>query len=83
MTIREEIIQMIEAEKPVTDPVREDSHLYKDLGFESYSFIRFLLKIEETYAITFEIMEMERCLQADRLIALVECKVKERAGNHD
>lgn len=74
--IRDEILQMIEEAKPISAPVGEKTNLYTDLGFDSLSFISFLLKIEKVYSITFDMMEMETCLQADQLIALVEHKVK-------
>lgn len=75
--INEEIINMIEDAKGLPIPVKKNSNLYTDLGFDSLSFVELLLKIEETYSITFAIAEMEICLQTDQLIVLVENKLKE------
>ncbi|NLT58304.1 MAG: acyl carrier protein [Clostridiales bacterium] len=83
MSIHDEIIRMIEAQTWVSVPIGDTTNLYADLGFNSLSFVDFLLEIEEAYAITFEIEEMEMCLQVGRLIALVENKVGRRGGHHD
>lgn len=76
MVIHDEIIRLIEetAKLLVSDRKR---NLYKDLGFDSLSFIHLLLKIEDMYSITFDISEMESCLEVSQLIALTEKKVKE------
>lgn len=76
--IRDEILQMIRKEEPGSIPVGEKTNLYTDLGFDSLSFIRLLLEIEQVYSITFGIEEMEPCLEAGHLITLVEKKVRER-----
>jgi len=75
--INDEIIRMIEeaAQFPVSD---RKINLYKDLGLDSLSFIHLLLKIEDTYSITFDITEMESCLEVGRMIKLAEKKVKEK-----
>lgn len=75
MVIHDEIIRLIEetAKLLVSDRKR---NLYKDLGFDSLSFIHLLLKIEDMYSITFDISEMESCLEVSQLIALTEKKVK-------
>lgn len=78
MIIHNQIIQMIEEASPIPIPVQDKTNLYLDLGFDSLSFVSFLLKIEEIYLISFDITEMEICLQVDCLIALIETKVKER-----
>lgn len=83
MTLSEELIRMVESAKRTPVPVMEKTNLYFDLGVDSVSFIEFLLEVEKRYAITFDITEMEQCLQVNGLIALVESKVKERSGNHD
>lgn len=75
MKRHDEIIQMIENIRYIPVPVTEESNLYRDLGFDSLTFIGFLIEIEKKYAITFEIMEMECCLQVGVLISLVERKV--------
>lgn len=76
MVINDEIIRMIE-ETAKLSVVGKKNNLYKDLGFDSLSFIRLLLKIEDIYSITFDITEMESCLEVSQLIASVEKKVKE------
>lgn len=78
--IRDEVICMIEetAKLPVTDI---KNNLYKDLGLDSLSFVKLLLSIENLYSITFDIMEIEFCLEVDFLIALTEKKVKEKRQN--
>ncbi len=77
MMINDEIIRMIEeaAQFPVSD---RKTNLYNDLGLDSLSFIHLLLKIEDTYSITFDITEMESCLEVGRMIELAEKKVKEK-----
>lgn len=81
--IRDEIIQMLEEVKCMPIPVEGKTNLYFDLGINSLSFISFLLRIEEQYSISFDIAEMEKCLQVDRLITFVESKVKECEERHD
>lgn len=83
MNIHDKIIQMIEKEKALPVPVKKESNLYTDLGFNSLSFIRLLLNIEEAYLICFDIAEMEMCLQIDQLVAIVKRKVKGDDANHD
>ncbi len=83
MNLSEELVRMVEPAKRMPAPVVGKTNLYFDLGIDSLSFFEFLLKVEERYAITFDITEMEQYLQVNRLIALVESKVKERSGNYD
>ena len=64
-------------------PVSGKTNIYFDLGVDSLSFISLLLLIEEKYSITFDITEMEECLEVERLITSVENKVKEREQNID
>lgn len=73
--IRDEVIHMIEemAGFPVSSI---KNNLYKDLGFDSLSFIQLLLAIEGSYSITFDITEMEPCQEVGFMIALTEKKVK-------
>lgn len=75
--IRDEVIRMIEetARLPVSDV---KNNLFKELGLDSLSFIQLLFAIENRYSITFDIMEMESCLEVGFLIALTEKKVKEK-----
>lgn len=78
MAIREDILDKINRYKFVREPVCDDSNLYTDLRFDSLSFIKLLLEIEEQYLVIFDLSEMETCLQVNNLIALIEKKVKER-----
>ena len=77
----DEIIKIIEKSKPGAGRIEKTSNLYTDLGFDSLGFVKLLLDIEEKYSIIFELVEMERCLQLDQLVALVENKVEE--SRHD
>lgn len=83
MTIRENIIQKIEAHRVLPNPVTEETNLYRDLGFDSLSFIRLLMEAEEEYGIVFEIGEMERCLEVGYFVLSVENKVRERRKEDD
>lgn len=75
--IRDGVIRMIEemSRLPVTDV---KNNLFKDLGLDSLSFIQLLFAIENRYSITFDIMEMESCLEVGYMISLTEKKVKEK-----
>lgn len=75
------ITQMLEERKRVPNLVGKSTHLYKDLGFDSLSFVLFLLQVEEVFHVTIDIMEMETCLQVDQLIKLIENKIKEQIVN--
>ena len=77
MRIRDEIISLIRQTKLASVSVAETSNLYTDLGLDSLAFVQLLLRIEDTFSISIDLMEMGTCLQVDRLIALVEKKVKE------
>lgn len=79
--IRDIVLQKIREIRPVPQPITEISHLYADLGYDSLSFIRLLVAIEDTCYVTFDITEMESCLQVGRLIEYVENKQRER-GEH-
>lgn len=83
MEIRKEIIKLVDAIKCMPIPVEGKTNLYVDLKVSSLSFIVFLLKIEKRYTITFDIADMEKCLQVDDLVALVEHKVKEKCDKYD
>lgn len=81
--ISNQVIQMIEEINLISAPIKKNTNLYTDLGIDSLSFINFLLKVEETFSVTFSIIEMEMCLQVDQLISLVNNKVKESEENDD
>lgn len=83
MEIGDQIMKMIDKEKLVPVKVEKSSNLYRDLGFDSLAFICLLIDIEHIYSITFDIWEMEMCLQIDQLILLVENKLKEHDVNYD
>lgn len=80
MMIRDEIIQLIKENAYVSAPITEKTNLYTDLSVDSLSFIALLLEIEEAYSVTFDITEMEMCLQVGQLIRIVENKIKEEHG---
>lgn len=75
--IENTIFQMIAEAKHLPNPVTDISNLYTDLGFDSLSLITLLLKIEESYSITFNIFELEKCVQVYQLINLVKDKIEE------
>lgn len=76
MKVRDEIIILIENTKLLYVPIEETSDLYRNLNFDSLEFIRLLLSIEEAYDIRFSLVEMDKCLRVDRLIAIVEKKIE-------
>lgn len=75
MSIRDELIQMVtEAVKmPISDVKK---HLYQNFGLDSLSFIQLLIAIEDRFTITFEISEMQSCLDVSQLIEITEKKIK-------
>lgn len=79
MTLYKEIMRIVEEESRISAPIRGKSNLYYDYAFDSLSFMSLLLRIEETYSITFGIAEIEQCIELEKLIALVELKRKEQA----
>lgn len=80
--ISDQVLKMIEGINSISAPIKKNTNLYTDLGIDSLSFISFLLKVEETFSITFDIIEMEMCLQVDQLISLVKNKIKESDKNN-
>lgn len=74
MSVRDEIIELLEQENIFPISINEETDLYRDLHFDSLSYVGLLLDIEEQYKIKIELAEMERCLAAGQLIALVESK---------
>ncbi|MCL2337530.1 MAG: acyl carrier protein [Firmicutes bacterium] len=81
MKIGDQIIKIISETKFAPAPVTEAADLYLDLSFDSLAFVTLLVKIEEAYSITFDLLEMRQCLRVGRLIALVKKKVRE--SEHD
>ena len=79
MRIRDEVIEMIAQESMTAIPITDDTHLYRDLHFDSLAFVSLLTELEDRYHLTIELPEMERCLIAGQLIALIEAKWKEQA----
>lgn len=73
------VLQIIELSKPIPVPVTMESNLYTDLGFDSLSFIVLLLEIEDTFSISFNVLEMENCLRVSQLIKLIKSKIEEGA----
>lgn len=81
--VRDGIIQKIKENVYVSTPVTEKTNLYADLSLDSLSFMALLMEIEEAYSVTFDITEIETCLQVDQLIAIVENKIKEHGNGDD
>ena len=52
--------------------------LYRDLRFDSLSFICLITEIEDLYDIRFGMTEMDACLRVGKFIELTEQKVGER-----
>lgn len=52
-------------------------HLFYDIAMDSLSFIRLLMRIEDSFGIVFDIVQMEECTQLDRLLALIDHKLRE------
>lgn len=77
MEIWETIQSLIRQAKPLSAPLQQEAHLYWDLDFDSLAFVQLLLQIEQCFSISIALIEMEDCLQLDRLLALVEEKTKE------
>lgn len=78
MTVREEILHIIEKKSAVPVPLTAKTNLYGDVKMDSFSFIKMLLEIEEKYEITFGLAEMESCLVVGRLIELAEDKIRRK-----
>lgn len=83
MSVKETIIQLLKKDRPFFVMETRQNNLYADMGFDSISYIQFLLKLEKSFAITFELTEMETGLQLDQLITLIEDKVNKREGGND
>lgn len=81
MSIRKEVMQIITKaiDMPITDMHKQ---LNQNLGLDSLSFILLLLAIEDRFSITFDISEMESCLDINQLIELIEEKVKGEDKRH-
>lgn len=76
MRVHDEIIGLVKNAKLLCVTVEETSDFYRDLNFDSLEFIQMLLSIEEIYDIKFDLVEMDMCLRVDRLIEIVEKKLK-------
>ncbi|GGH50215.1 hypothetical protein GCM10008014_15160 [Paenibacillus silvae] len=81
--LNDEVLEAINKAKRIPVPVVPDSHFFMDLGLDSLGFVAFLLQLERRYTITFDIMEIEQCVQVDRLLELIHFKVKECSHDHD
>lgn len=77
MSIRETIMQKINQKKRVRKTVTDETELYRDLNFDSLSFICLLIEIETLFSITFDVSEMESCIRVGHLIELTEQKSRE------
>jgi acyl carrier protein len=75
MNVQEAIYQLILNEGHTCSSIDEYTDLFKDLSFDSLSFVSMLVKIEEMFAIIFDITEMESCLVVGRLVEIVKEKM--------
>ncbi|WP_343209388.1 acyl carrier protein [Anaerolentibacter hominis] len=74
MSVKETILQLINQESLVSNPITETTDLYKDLYFDSLSFVCLLINIEEQCHVTIELSEMADCRMVGQLIKIVENK---------
>ena len=81
MNVKEIIFDKISQEKVIAKEAKEDSDLYRDLGFDSLSFIRLLFEIEKIFGVTFSIEEMQSCLKVKQLVKVVEEKLNGEKHN--
>lgn len=72
MTAREQVTELISKRKFTNASVSESSDIYRDLGFDSLAFVELLVQIEDKLAISFDIEEMESCLNVGVLLNIVE-----------
>lgn len=79
MSIRDEIIQLVNQENALAVPITDATHLYHDLHLDSLSFVSLIIDIEEQFGIKIELPEMEHCQVVGRLIELVDTKLQEDA----
>lgn len=78
MSIRDEVIALIDQQQILSVPITDSTHIYQDLHMDSMAFILLILDLEEKYNMTVTLQEMERCLVVGELIALVENKAGSR-----
>lgn len=71
MQIRNSVIEIIEFEKKIETNVSIDSDLFKDLGFDSLSFVKLLIRLEEMFFIDIEIQQMKDCHTVGGLIKII------------
>ena len=76
MAARDDILRMLDQARRAPVPVKPGSNLCTDLGLDSLAFMQLLLRIEDAFGIAFSLPELRQCLQAGRLIALVEEKIR-------
>lgn len=74
MSIREKIIQKIDEKKYGDFAVTDETDLYRDLRFDSLSFICLITEIEDLYDIRFGMTEMDACLRVGKFIELADKK---------
>lgn len=78
MSVRQTIMQKIDEKKYVDCAVNDKTDLYRDLHFDSLSFICLITEIEDLYDIRFGMAETDECLRVGKFIELAERKVGER-----
>lgn len=72
--IRKIVIRLISEEGIFIASNAEHIHLFQDVGIDSLAFINLLIKIEETFGIRFDIMQMEDCADLEYLVKLINEK---------
>ena len=72
MFVKNEIINLIKSKTQLADDITETTHLYKDLHFDSLTYIRFLMELENRFDIKIELAEMDNCLGIGQMIELIE-----------
>ena len=72
------IVILINEIRVVNVDIDLSTNLYTDLGFSSIQFVRFISMVENKYEIAFDIMEIQECIQIERLINLINHKIEEK-----
>ncbi len=76
MSIKNEILTLIKSKTKLSSSVTETTHLYKDLHFDSLSYVSLLMAVENHFNVTIRLPEMGRCLVVGQMIELVEEKIR-------
>ena len=76
MSIKNEILTLIKSKTKLSSSVTETTHLYKDLHFDSLSYVSLLMAVVNHFNVTIGLPEMGRCLVVGQMIELVEEKIR-------